>query len=184
MKLYSTSALAINFNSTIGSACHRNGLIQITRPSLPSIHLAGENLLLPSSATDHRTAYASIAYVVSACGRKALPVISRTVWSTATVSPEGMTPSVLEDLAEGIEFAKANIADSVFTIDGAIEAARRWIREHRATMAASDKGSIVLLGSGRVQALSRATTTQPVQVTARSNWTLNHRAQTGLRLAA
>ncbi|MBL9113864.1 MAG: hypothetical protein JNJ83_02580 [Verrucomicrobiaceae bacterium] len=155
MKLYTSSAFTMGPQSSVAGACARNGLIELANVPVHAVQLVGENLLLAAQPNDHRSAYGSVVYVVSACGRRALAVISRTVCFKAAVSKEATSAILLQDIADGIEFAKANLNQSIFNLDGAVEAARSWIRVNRSTLATSSQGSVVLLGSGRTQALCR-----------------------------
>lgn len=89
--------------------------------------MLGENVLLP--VTVHpRFRYACSAYLVSQDGRKALPVVCCRGWFHAPLPAQAHSHPVWADLRGGIAAAAERLADSPFSLEGAVSLARSWMR--------------------------------------------------------
>lgn len=187
MKVYTPSVVRFAPQSLVSSSCARLGLAEV-QPSfvLPGILLRGENMLLPSRAGDSRQRYGSVLYLVSACGRKALPVVSRGAWSQALLPQAAGGHALWADLAAGVQFAAAHLAESLLTLDGAAEAARQWLKLQGAALPVGGaQGCVVLLGHGRSAALAAAQPQLPAGGSTRPQpCTRVQHLQSGLRFAA
>ena len=128
----------------------REGLMVLASPIHPhapdAIWLLGENLLLPANG-EPRSLYTACVYVVSHYGRRALPVISCRAWSHAPLAAGNDGHVVWQELAGGIVEAAHRVTGATMEIQGAITAARGWMRRHAdTTVPVAHQGSAVLLG--------------------------------------
>ncbi len=80
-----------------------------------SFTIFGENLL-PGAAENGRPRYGCCAYLVTDCGRKAVPVIGCCGWSRAPLPSKPYARRVWNDLAAGLEEAVARLATTPFTL--------------------------------------------------------------------
>ena len=106
--------------------------------------LGGENILLPA-AGEPRHRYACCAYLVSADGRKAVPVIGCRAWFHAPLPAHGPTHPVWEDLGGGLVEAARRLEDASFDLNGAVVAARSWLTCRHGEVSAR-AGSALLVG--------------------------------------
>jgi len=186
MKVYTPSVVRFAPQSLVSAASARLGLAEIQRPVAPAVLLRGEDVLLPSRAGDSRQRYGCVLYVVSACGRKALPVLSRGAWSQALLPQVAEGHALWADLSSGIEFAIQHLAESALTLDGAVEAARQWLKSLGAALnGGTAQGCVVLLGHGRSSAHSAALPQPPAaRVSRPQTITPVQHLLSGLRFAA
>jgi len=128
----------------------RQDLVELAPPAAfggdASLLIGGENILLPA-AGHPRPRYACCACVVSADGRKALPVVGCRAWFHAPLPGHAPTHPVWEDLGGGLLEATRRLDDAVFDLNGAVAAARSWVA-NRHTEVSARAGSALLVGGG------------------------------------
>jgi len=127
-----------------------------------SLLLGGENILL-LAAGQPRHRYGCCAYVVSADGRKALPVIGCRAWFQAPLPAQAHTHPVWDDLSAGLVEAVSRLGDAMFDLNGAIVAARSWL-SRRHSEVSSHTGSALLMSRDSHVLCAAAPTSPPPQV--------------------
>lgn len=126
----------------------QHDLLELTPPGAfigdISMLLCGENLLLPT-AGEPRHRYACCAYLVSADGARAVPVLGCRPWFHAPLPAETAMHPVWEDLGGGLLEAARCLDTATFDLNGAVAAARSWLA-YRHGEVASRAGSVLLMG--------------------------------------
>lgn len=127
----------------------QHDLLELTPPGAfiddTSMLLCGENLLLPT-AGEPRLRYACCAYLVSADGARALPVVGCRPWFHAPLPAETPMHPVWEDLGGGLQEAARCLETASFDLNGAVAAARSWLACRHGEVAAR-AGSVLLMGN-------------------------------------
>ena len=144
----------------------QQGLLELTMPAAfggdTSLLLGGENILLPA-AGQPRHRYGCCAYVVTADGRKALPVIGCRAWFQAPLPAQPHTHPVWDDLSAGLAEAVSRLGDAMFDLNGAIVAARSWLSRRHSEVSART-GSALLMSRDQHVLCAAAPSSPPPHV--------------------
>lgn len=146
--LVSFPASRVDRAALLRNRIRQHDLLELTPPLAftrsSSMLVCGENILLPA-AGEPRHRYACCAYLVSADGEKAVPVVACRPWFHAPLPAPAHSHPVWEDLGGGLLEAARRLDSASFDLNGAVAAARSWLACRHGEVS-SRAGSVMLRG--------------------------------------
>ena len=110
--------------------------------------LLGENILLPPRTPGGGGRYGCCVYLATRCGSRALPVIGCREWSRPPLPAAHDDHPMWADLRIGLEEAAQCLDTARFDLNGAVVAARAWLKSLQPAIMAR-QGSAILMGGGQ-----------------------------------